>query len=213
METLGNSFQETSNPAKQARNFINISPEKFKAIFLNIANKHIKRLSPFDEFVIDDINKEVLNQMYLYLTGNEEKFKGDLYKGFLLVGDYGCGKTTLSRIFGEIYGLAFNKNVTFLSSIELVEQMQNKEFDIKFFEKRPLIIDEIGRENVKINIYGTERLPLNELLTLRYNANSYTFGTANFSYDDLRELYGDYLGERLLAMFNFIFVPGKSRRK
>ena len=51
-------------------------------------------------------------------------FNCDLYKCLLLVGDYGCGKTTLIRIFGEMYGTLFQKNVTFMSSIEIVDNIR-----------------------------------------------------------------------------------------
>jgi DNA replication protein DnaC len=196
-----------------SRMFIDVSTEDFKKLFLALANRQIHKSNAFDEYCIDGSNKNVLNQLFYYTIGNAEKFNGDINKGIMLVGGFGTGKTTLIRVFGEMFSMFFNKNVTFISSQEVCEVVKGEEFALNFYEKRPIIIDEIGRENKSILVYGTERLPISELLVLRYNSKALTFGTSNLGLEDLSLYYGSYIGERLLEMFNFIELTGSSRRK
>lgn len=169
-------------------------------------------------FVIDKYNEPVIKQLYLYVTGNSS-FTGDLTKGLLMQGKYGCGKTVLLEAYSMLHNHIVKKlnlnypTLRFIKSVQLQEQI--KEQSMEMFVKRPLIIDEFGRESKTIQDYGNIIRPISELLSLRSDLGTITHGTSNFTLNTLssEEFYGRMIGDRLKMMFNFITLPGESRRK
>lgn len=185
----------------------------FAQVFQIIGNSKVKKWDLKKEFVIDDDNKEVINQMFYYFTMNP-KFKGNFHKGILICGGFGTGKTVIMDIFTTIIQESLMVNIRKYSSLELPKLIKDK--GISEFKMKPMNIDEIGREPKEINDFGTKMNPLIDLFTHRYNENSLTFGTCNFSESSMTgkdSIYGEYIGERLKEMFNFIELKGNSRRK
>lgn len=93
---------------------------------------------------------------------------------------------------------------------------------IDSLSKRPLFIDELGREQLEMNAFGNKMRPIADLMALRYNNGARTFFTSNFKIETLSkgrndkgELvgYGKYIGERIQEMTNIIEMPGESRRE
>ncbi|KAA6322101.1 hypothetical protein EZS27_028327 [termite gut metagenome] len=159
----------------------------------------------------------VIEQLYYYATHNPS-FAGDLNKGILLQGKYGCGKTILLETYSLLHNHIVKKFclnqplLLFIKSVELQEQIIRQ--SVKMFVQRPLIIDEFGREPKTAQDYGNINRPISELLSLRSDAGTLTHGTTNFILDTLssEEFYGRMIGYRLKAMFNFITLQGESRR-
>ena len=88
--------------------------------------------------------------------------------------------------------------------------------------RRPLFIDELGREQLEINDFGNRIRPINDLMEARYESGVRTFFTSNFSLDSLSKGrndkgemigYGRYVGERIQEMTNIVTMPGGSRRE
>ena len=102
--------------------------------------------------------------------------------------------------------------LSFIKALELQEQIRKQ--SVNMFVRKPLIIDEFGRESKMVQDYGNVTRPLSELLSLRSDAGSLTHGTTNFLWNTLSsdEFYGGMIGDRLKTMFNFITLPGESRR-
>ena len=188
------------------RPYINISPREFKNQWFEI----FQALNPGKSYVIDNDNREIINQLYYYLTGNK-KFTGDHNKGILLIGGYGTGKTQIMNILKYLIQANADKILTFLSCPNLLEEIKEKKPDYYF--KRPLILDELGREVLTVKDYGTERKPIIEILTQRYNYRSWTFATSNYKPETLGEIYGHYIQDRFNEMFNTIKLTGETRRK
>ncbi|WP_319589434.1 hypothetical protein [uncultured Draconibacterium sp.] len=169
-------------------------------------------------FVIDKFNEPVIKQLYLYVTGNSS-FTGDLAKGLLLQGKYGCGKTVLLETYSMLHNHIVRKLnlnypvLRFVKSVQLQEQI--KEQSMEMFVKRPLIIDEFGRESKTVMDYGNISRPISELLSLRSDVGTITHATSNFTFKTLSsdEFYGGMIGDRLKTMFNFITMKGESRRQ
>jgi DNA replication protein DnaC len=93
---------------------------------------------------------------------------------------------------------------------------------IDMLAKRPLFIDELGREQLEIAAFGNKIRPIADLMALRYNNGARTFFTSNFKLSTLSrgrnekgELigYGQYIGERIQEMTNIVEMPGESRRE
>jgi DNA replication protein DnaC len=167
--------------------------------------------------VIDNYNEPEIKQLYLYAT-NSSDFSGDLSKGIMLQGKFGCGKTLLLETYSMLHNhivKKFSLNfplLTFIKSVELQEQIMRQ--SVNMFVHRKLIIDEFGRESKTVQDYGNIVRPVSELLSLRSDAGTLTHGTTNFTLETLssEDFYGAMIGDRLKMMFNFIAMKGESRR-
>ena len=195
---------------RDPRTIIKAKPSSFKDAFSGRGNYHVKERNINNTYSFDENNKEVIQQCFLYLTAND-KFKGDLQKGILLVGKVGNGKTTIAKILGDIIGICNNIHFDFLPCSELAEITQRNESLDRYY-RRPLIMDEIGRESDVVKVYGTQRSPVIEILNKRHVNNAITFATSNFDLSDLGKKYGFYIEDRIKEMFNIIVLSGDSRR-
>lgn len=204
--------------SRRRRLFLPLAYPEFQELFVSFGTYSLSRRNQKKVFVIDKNNETIIEQIYLYATNNLA-FAGDLDKGIMLQGKFGCGKSVIL----ETYSLLHNhivKNysmnqpyLTFIQSTELQEQIIKQ--SVKTFSQRPLIIDEFGRESKTVQDFGNILRPISELLSLRADTGALTHGTTNFSFETLAssEFYGGMIGDRLKMMFNFIPVPGESRRK
>lgn len=169
-------------------------------------------------FVIDSLNESIIEQLYFYLR-MDGRFSGDLRKGIMLMGKYGCGKTIIMQAIAEMYNTVIyslhiqRPLLKFFKSSDLQNILKAK--SIGAFSKMPLIIDEFGREPKQVMDFGNLRSPMIELLCERYDNGAWTNGTSNFTLDTLcsENQYGKMTGDRLKSMFNFIELKGDSRRK
>jgi hypothetical protein len=154
----------------------------------------------------------------LYLT-LDDRFSGDLNKGIMLMGKYGCGKTIIMQSLVEMYNTVIHSLhiqrplLKFFKSSDLQNILKGKPSN--FYSKMPLVIDEFGREPKQIMDFGNLRSPMIELLCERYDTGAWTHGTSNFTLETLcsENQYGKMTGGRLKSMFNFIELKGESRRR
>lgn len=194
-----------------------LSYSDFRNLFVSFGTICLHRRSQNKVFAIDKNNEIIIEQLYLYATNNPA-FEGDLSKGIMLQGKYGCGKTVVLETYSLLHNhivRQFSLNypiLTFIKSVELQEQIIAQ--SAIAFARRPLIIDEFGRESKTVMDYGNVMRPMSELLSLRSDAGTLTHGTTNFTLPSLsaNDFYGGMIGDRLKVMFNFITVKGESRR-
>ena len=193
------------------------------------------------EFKIDRNNEYAINQFFLYFNRSNQ-FKGDLRKGILLNGKYGSGKTALMHSImhtfndcvshwntknrnNDIFPIKIYKSSDVVQAFRVEISKSNRQdgytesskMDIsnKNYQVGVIIIDELGREQKEINVWGTVIQPLTQVLQERYDKGYPTFATANFRLETLSqdEYYGKMIGDRLRQMFNEIELTGESRRK
>ena len=190
----------------------------FRELFISFGTYCLYRKGQKKEFVMDKNNEPIIEQLYCYVT-NSSAFSGDLDKGIMLQGKYGCGKSVILETYSMLHNhIVMNYSLrqpllTFIQSIELQEQIVKQ--SVKAFIQRPLIIDEFGRESKTVQDFGNILRPISELLSIRADMGILTHGTTNFTLETLSsaEFYGGMIGDRLKMMFNFIPIPGESRRK
>lgn len=208
MEKIGDVIKAGSYKKPIQKRVFNckITADEFKELFLDNAKGHIHATSP--SFEVDENNKEIINQMFYYLIGSE-KFNGDLIKGILLIGAIGSGKTVLMDSFLDVFNERSGKVVWFLNSKDLTSEEVAK--DLANLSKRPLSIDDIGKEQTSINTYGTVSRPMEDLINDRYKTGGLTFGTSNLKMEEMP--YIKHTVDRMGQMFNVMILPGKTRRQ
>ncbi len=202
---------------QQRRLILPLAYPDFQNLFRSFGTVCLHNRNQNRNFIIDNDNEPMIEQLYFYATNNPA-FDGDLSKGIMLQGKYGCGKTLILETYSLLHNhivrkFSLNYSLfTFIKSVELQEQIVKQSTGV--FARRPLIIDEFGRESKTIMDYGNISRPISELLSLRSDTGVVTHGTTNFTFATLSsdEFYGGMIGDRLKVMFNFITLNGESRR-
>jgi DNA replication protein DnaC len=207
---LKDELQNSRLEIKNSRVFLKLTPEQFKEVFILNAEILLSKRNQNTEFLIDDNNKNIINNLYYYLIGSD-KFEGDLYKGIFLSGNIGTGKTLILNSFIKIIEDLSIKNVTKLHAKAIASHL--KEHGEDNLNKRPLFIDDIGKETKIVNDFGTIKNTIPDLFALRYDFGAWTFATCNYKSEELIEFYGETIFDRFKEMFNNFKLTGNSRRK
>ena len=195
-----------------------ISFAEFSDLFVAFGTHTLLRQNQKIVFEMDEYNEPIIEQLFFFLT-RDSQFQGDLNKGILLQGKFGCGKTVIMETFAEIHNHIVKRMgikrplITFIKSLDLQEKLITQ--STTSFVYRPLIIDEFGREPKIVQDYGNTMRPISELLSLRSDNGSITHGITNFSFERLvtETYYGAMIGDRLKMMFNLMPMKGDSKRK
>ncbi|HSH52325.1 MAG TPA: hypothetical protein VK982_11440, partial [Bacteroidales bacterium] len=65
------------------RRYVKINSDDFKSLmFINI-DRILAERNLLVKFEVNDINKQIMNQLYYHLVGHKEKFNGNMQKGIL----------------------------------------------------------------------------------------------------------------------------------
>ena len=189
----------------------------FESLIHGFAEAIMRKRSNFNEYIVDSENQKHIRYMYDYLLGESasDGLKIIPSRGVFLSGNVGAGKTLLLTAYCNIWNELFhNHKVPYIlvkHSSDLANDIIKEGVDP--FKKRPLFIDDLGKEVVTAKNYGTVVKPLTELLNLRYDTGAWTFATTNIPLPDLSALYGAHTFDRMREMFNFISMTNKTRRK
>jgi hypothetical protein len=221
IENARNSREEAVSILNLKRTFIQMSADEFKELMAIKCERIFMERSEPRKFVLDDFNRPVLKELYLYATGRKS-FKGSLHKGIHLWGDYGTGKTTILQALTEIISETTTKIIEMILSKEFGKKLLDR--GMLYYSKKPLFIDDLGREPSEIKDFGNVTKPVPDLYYLRKENGSWTFQTCQYSLTQpwdrgkdkepppLINKYGIFTVDRMIASFNEIELKGKSRR-
>lgn len=198
-----------------------ISKVQFWAMLKSGAEKIFLERGVKREFVCDDNNRHVIEQMYLYLIGSE-KCEWNINKGIYLMGKVGCGKSVLLTSFLNMLEILTRHIIIKCHAKTLDELIDDKGLDA--LSSRPMMIDELGRENIEQNNFGKKIKPVIDLFSLRYERGGRTFVTSNFTLDTLESKkdasgkvienrYGNFIRTRMDEMMNIVTLTGDNRRE
>tara|TARA_R110000764_G_scaffold229121_1_gene319888 strand:- start:41 stop:802 length:762 start_codon:yes stop_codon:yes gene_type:complete len=146
-----------------------------------------------------------------------------LNKGILIIGDYGCGKTSMLKAFKSVGSTLLPDPILWFSKVScnaLVAEFEslnsNNKSEKKYFFKKynnaaVIYFDDFGTESNASN-FGIKNL-LKDILEERYDNKKRTLLTSNLSLSEIEQKYGKRIFDRLQEMFNIIQMPGKSFRK
>ena len=186
-----------------------LSYEEFCWALTTNANNILLKRGFMHHFEIDASNQEVIRQLFLYFTG-DSACKWNIHAGIIFAGKVGCGKTLLLTAYILLANTMARKQITMYHANELCEFI--REQGIKEIDRKPLFIDEPGREPNEVVDFGNVKKPIVDLLAKRYERGARTYATTNFKLQSLEEKYGQYIVSRLREMCNYVLLPGDSRR-
>jgi hypothetical protein len=199
-------------------------------LFNDTAKKQIK------DFRLDENNELAFLQMFYWFYGDSKNFNGDLKKGLFLVGNVGSGKTEAFNIFKKWVELshfdhaphAINFNIGHSKRIkaEFEDETDGGITSLKkYLSNGAWVFNDLGKE-IKEGLashYGTKMNIFEYILDDRYilfkDFGIPTHITSNFPLEGksgkryFKEMYGEYIDDRMKEMFNTIVFRGNSRRK
>lgn len=191
-------------------NFTTISEDEFLQLF-NAIYKYQNNVN----FILDEDNKQILSSLYSSISGKTyksfsiknrdyTKYNND-FKGFLLVGKSGTGKSSILRAFIELL-----KNIDF--EIFLSDKPQKPKFAeinlsnyVDFYKKNSnrtfIYIDDLGTENL-INDYGIKANYYKDLIENLYlkKDNSFVIISTNLTFNDIKTRYSERVFSRIVEM-------------
>lgn len=182
-------------------------------------------------FVWDKAREELYYTLWLYFKQSKDFEKGDrkLYKGIMLRGAIGCGKTMAMRAFQHLGGVSSFKIIATTHIVRdlhkdgmgVIDKYGRESFrpgDIGELKRVPvdLCLDDLGLEDTNSKIYGNSANVIADILTDRYEAfiehGMLTHATTNLNAESLQTIYGARVRNRLKEMVNIINVEGQSLR-
>jgi DNA replication protein DnaC len=186
-----------------------VSAENFFDWVLTQANLTVKN------FKISKPEEKLYKLLSLYFT-EDKRFEDSGYslqKGIMLLGAYGCGKTTIMRNFMEnpleSFGVVSCRRVAEVYSTEEGSDVANR------YNTVPSIcFDDLGTEieaGLKSH-YGNKKNVLGDIILNHYDSNSPKIFrmhfTTNYNADQIEEFYGGRVRSRLREMCNLISLEG-----
>ncbi len=204
---------------KEIKKQIGIKPKKPMRldylVFDNKINNTMLELAKNStkQFILNSELRIIYTEVYLWLTQNP---KGALKqeKGFLFCGDCGNGKTLLLNIIKDIF-LLKSTIANLYNCYDIIEMYRKQELDkISILKKKKIImLDDLGVEQVEINIFGSKIEPINEIIQSAYENNSLLFISTNLTEKGILKKYGERTHDRLKEMCNHIVFTSESFRK
>lgn len=186
-----------------------MSYDEFKELLSAYATELMLQRSVTRSFMIDHANEPIIRQLYLYFTGSRE-CAWNQNAGLIFAGKIGSGKTVLMTAFLKITDDYSRRRTTVAHAKQLPSLFRKN--TIEFYEKRPLFVDDLGKEETEIKDFGTIIRPWIDLFSLRYDQGARTYATTNFNMQDLQKIYGEFICSRMAEQMTLVFIPGESRR-
>ncbi len=176
------------------------------------------------KFDAERADKDILNSIFAWIwkIDGMNKLGLDYTKGLCLYGNLGLGKSMTMRATQvymndliarghEDYRLGmWWKSASEIANLYAVDGQPS----LIQYSVDNLCVDELGREPIPASNFGTKMNVLQFLFQLRYDHRKecVTHITTNLSMDRITPIYGEYIADRFLEMFNFIELRGKSLR-
>jgi len=186
-----------------------MSFDEFVELLTAYATDIMVQRSVIGQFRIDNSNGPIIKQLYLYFIGHPD-CAWNLNAGLIFAGKIGSGKTVLMTAFLKITD-EYTRRLTVVAHAKQLPYLFKKN-TIEYYEKRPMFVDDLGKEEPEIKDFGTIVRPWIDLFSLRYDQGARTYATTNFKPNDLEKIYGEFICSRMAEIMTFVIIPGESRR-
>lgn len=180
-------------------------------------------------FRIFPTDYEIIFKILAYFFEDEklcERYQLSVWKGLLLTGPVGCGKTTLMMLFRHFlhkvhkYPVKSTRDISYefldhgFSIINKYSKAHFQHFQDQMVP-RTLCLDDLGLEST-IKHFGNETNTIAEILLNRYHLfttrGMITHATTNLNPDELENLYGNRVRSRMRQMFNLVTIQSTDRK-
>ena len=206
---LKEQIHEKESNMHSFKSYLPMSYDEFKQLLSANAYEIMLRRSVRQEYVVDQFNEPILRQLYLYFI-NDPQCAWNLNAGLIFGGKLGCGKSLMMMAYLRISDEYSRKLTTMIHSKTLSGLI--KQNGIEAYIRRPLFIDELGREEAEVKDFGNIVKPVIDLFGLRYEEGARTYATTNFNYNSLQNFYSEFIRTRMEEMMTYVNFPGESRR-
>jgi len=211
---------QINEKAQKLRDFkccVSMSFEEFTELLTAYATEIMVNRSVLGRFRIDANNEPIIKQLYLYFIGHPD-CAWNLNAGLIFAGKIGSGKTVLMTAFLKITD-EYTRRRTLVIHSKQLKNLLKKDIKDVFYDKRPMFVDDLGKEETEIKDFGTIVRPWIDLFSLRYDNGARTYATTNFKMKDsdpkstdLTDLYGEFICSRMGETMTLVVIPGESRR-
>lgn len=204
--------QQIVEKEMELRNFkccTRMSYEEFKELMIVYSRETMLQRSIVQPFVVDKFNGPIIKQLYLYFIGSPD-CEWNPNAGLIFAGNIGVGKTVMMKAFLRITDEYSRRRTTIAHAKQLAGMF--KKDSVEHYSKRPMFVDDLGKEEVEVKDFGTITRPWTDLFALRYDEGARTYATTNFNLDDLKKIYGSFIGDRMGELMTLVPMPGESRR-
>ena len=208
-EKLQQQIHEKEARLRDFKCCVSMSYDEFKELLTAYATEIMIQRSVINQFRIDAMNGPIIQQLYLYFTGSPD-CAWNLNAGLIFAGKIGCGKTVLMSSFLKITD-EYTRRRTTISHAKQLPGLFKKN-GMEYYEKRPMFVDDLGKEEAEIKDFGTIIRPWIDLFSLRYDQGARTYATTNFNHKDLEKIYGEFICSRMFEIMTLVVIPGESRR-
>ena len=226
-------INELVNNANERKALLNQTTDP-KKLFLLFQSKFQEIEN--EKFICTEENKALVYTL-IYFFQKKDNFKNssllfqhplsstNLNKGLVIVGGFGCGKTSILRVFQQIINESNQVNLKFTTTVDSVSKFESMEdenmHDFKeSLYKGHLIIDDLLAEK-QASRYGKSELFEEVLFQRLENKKMNSIITMNYDSEHPNDMeyainklsrYGGRVFDRILGNFNFIELHGKSFR-
>lgn len=217
---------ETHNPSTQTTTKITESRYDYYESFQAVVTQGKEMFG--EKFQIDDIDRPVIMKLITYFLQDESVAEADnidLYKGLIITGPVGCGKTSILKIMHSF--MPKDRKFVVRPCCRITQDYMNDGHktiqrytsdSFGLYSKKPLTIcfDDLGVEE-NANHFGNTRNVMAEILLNRYEyfmeCHMLTYLTTNLKSSELEEKYGLRLRSRIRQMCQLIAFSPDSKDK
>jgi len=179
----------------------------FKRLLKSNAEYWMMKDNDSDEFTVDTHNEDVVEQLYLLITKSAH-FSGSLEKGIWLWGTTGCGKSILMAAFIDTIANLTGLTMRTVVAVRIGDHVRNHGYD--YFNTN-LFIDDLGREERKVLVYGNETIPMMDIMFRIEKKGYFCLATSQHPIDNFNNIYGSATVRRFHATFNEFELKGPNR--
>lgn len=154
------------------------------------------------EFVMDDCCISKVEKVVKWLYDSQKR-------GLLLCGTVGNGKTTMLKALKSLLG----HNAIYLEAQGIYDYCRKNQCLPEISSDIVVLIDDLGVEPPAYNDFGAVVYPLAQLLLNRYARNATTVIATNRTIDEIGEIYGVRVKDRMREMFARITYGEPSYRR